>query len=157
MSEGLTNVMGGRFEVGTSHHPPKRKTKNSFTFMRHPVEWYRSFYAAQVQNYKSNHDSFKDFLSSAYGGMEMLDRNWTTLSDYARPFHTRCGFVGRCENLTEDLKTALDLFGEKYNYEELMLRPPVNQSIVDIYPDEEDIAMILDKERELVELFYNED
>lgn len=99
---------------GTLHNPGIReKVKNlySFAFVRHPIDWYKSYWAFQSQKdwrYQDNaiakcqDENFSNFIYKVYE----QERSYLT-----RHFQDFCGenwdqldFLGTQENIREDLK-----------------------------------------------------
>jgi len=146
VAEGLVYTGMGQFIEKTSHRPPKKSDKKkhgkkyTFTFVRNPVDWYRSFYASRVDKKLAEPFKFYEFLIEMYSGMEIFGRKWTTLKDYLKPF-MKCDFVGRTENLRLDLKKAMEMFDERMEGN-LLDRPKVNVSNYKVGPDKESIKLI---------------
>lgn len=102
----------GLFDV---HVDPKTVTSDgrfSFAFVRDPVDWYRSRWARSVEQGWSNHNVIGRELKS--GNFDEFVKNCMTkfpegmLSETYRRFED-VDFIGRYENLREDLIKALTL------------------------------------------------
>jgi len=150
VSEGLVQYMNGKFELGSSHQPPKGKYKKfTFTFIRHPVDWYRSYYASRDEVV-----SFNEFVKYAYSGKARFfnDKPWTSYSDYLKPF-LECDFVGKTESLKDDLRTALA--GEAFDEDVLLNRPKVNIAKKKVDIDDESRKLIEKKEKYIIDKYYD--
>lgn len=105
-------------EIGEFHDWPSRITmmpaqerKLKFCFIRHPLEWLRSYWLHEMyfgwstdmfaQNIKA--DTFADFLSNSI----RVYANGPVSNVYA-PFIEQCGFVGRQESIVGDLLCVLE-------------------------------------------------
>lgn len=128
VSEGLVQYMDGNFISGTSHQPPTGKEKKfTFTFIRYPVDWYKSYYASRVDQKIMPAHQFEQFIEKMYAGEKVFGRKWTSLSDFFEPY-LKCDFVGKTESLGKDLIKALDIAKESRDKGNLLDRPKVNQS-----------------------------
>jgi len=97
----------------------------SFTFVRSPLAWYKSFWAHRkiAPRLGATHRFALDWLMDENFEKFMIN----VLEKYPEGFLTKVyqlylgergddlGYVGRQENLREDLITALNLAGEKFN------------------------------------------
>lgn len=166
ISEGLTRYKVGKFEVGTSHNPPDPKDKQfhgkklSFTFIRHPVDWYKSYFTSRVDKSKEMAGDFYNFLIRMYDGGLDIDgvkvlpcvTHWTNLTDYYQKFLV-CDAVGRMEDLPGSLKHILTTFGEECPVE-LLQRPKVNTSTYHFDVDPQSRKLIEEKESWIIDNFY---
>jgi len=163
VSEGLVAYMKGEFVLGSSHSPPgvfKEKEKEckgrlKFAFIRHPVEWYRSYYASRVASGQTEQVNFSEFLDYAFYEKPCFfnDKPWTTYGNYLKPF-LKCDFIGRTEKLAVDLGKALDMAGEEYHPDRLLDRPKVNESTRTVSVDDIDIRLIEKKEKWIINKYY---
>lgn len=106
-----------------------------FAFVRHPLEWYRSYWAYKMtvgwdkMNKSDNackSKYFDEFITN------IIDKNPGRYTSVCREF---CGhpdnpidFTGRVENMEEDLRHALKLAGEEIVRDVIGDTPPVNKS-----------------------------
>lgn len=104
-----------------------------FAFVRNPLDWYRSYWAHRMRKgWKPQHkidsvcasDDFETFVR------HMLEKFPSYVSDlyelYAGPENDEIGFVGRQENLIEDLIRALREAGEAFDEDRIRETEPVN-------------------------------
>ena len=116
----------------------------TFTFVRHPASWYRSMWAHQMDEgwgaiddpewftprwiefwakftRDCHSNSFDQFVRNCIdhypGGL---------VSSLYEAYTAECDFVGKQENLSADLQTALDQAGERYNPARLLSTQPRN-------------------------------
>lgn len=133
----------GRTETHRSHCFPsqvdKAELKNRFvfTFVRDPLTWYQSRWAYSMETGWNPEDMFdlrcasNDFLTfiqnciSHYPKCGFVSRTYAFYT--ASPAHP-FDFIGRQENLTEDLITALHMAGEEFDEEIVRSVPRVNQT-----------------------------
>ena len=152
VSEGLVQYMNGKFELGSSHQPPKGKYKKfTFTFIRHPVDWHRSYYASM-----GDEMTFNEFIKYAYSGKAKFftGKPWTSYSDYLKPF-LECDFVGKTESLKEDLGKAIIMSGEEFDEGNLMDRSKINVAKRKIDVDDESRELIEKKEKYIIDKYYD--
>jgi len=111
------------------------KEKFTFAFVRHPLGWYRSYWAYKMtkgwdrKNYfdedcRSNH--FDEFINA------MLKHHPGRFSHVCKGFigtqQDPIDFVGRFENLRSDLRKALELAGEELKRDTIDTAKPWNVS-----------------------------
>lgn len=171
VEKALRNAFGKRATPSKIRHLSLQHIpKNTFriTFVRHPLAWYKSYWTYKV-NYgwdvnnsfdmKIRTNVFQDFID---GVIEHCPGHFTeTVNIFAGTRDNQIEFVGRQENLVNDLITSLHLAGE-YNWFEDDIRntPRQNQSLnkvkeFAIYRPDQEIK-ILDLEKEVIERFYKE-
>lgn len=109
--------------------------KFRFAFVRNPLALYRSYWqfkmtvgwdAANALDQRCQSDDFGVFVQNvldAYPGIYAR-----TLHDFVGPPEAPIEFVGRYENLVEDLVTALSLAGEHFDAAAIRTLPPYNVS-----------------------------
>lgn len=112
---------------GYGHLFPAQMPTNGnafFTFVRHPVTWWQSFYQWNINDAHSRFsdlekrtESFDEWLND-YGEFWLgfyshLVRRYTG-ADTVKPTNNLVTLVGKTENLKEDLKNILDIVGEPY-------------------------------------------
>ena len=138
-----------RGEVGRDHATPAELADKPaylhravvFTFVRHPLSWYQSYWAYRMKNgwhraspgevaapirtvsldATCRDDDFERFVRNC---LRRYPKGWVThLYDH----YTRgCTFIGRQERLREDLLFALTLAGEPVNVEIARTYPAQN-------------------------------
>ena len=156
--------LGGReeYHASTAHGPQIP----AFGFVRHPITWYESYWRHR--------------LSTGWDDAALLDRECGA-NDYRvfvenvitklRPGHlgrtfeamlgtdySGCSFIGRFENLTADLVSALSFFGEPLSIKKLLAVRPKNVGDRKKFPAVELPHELLEQlvcfERGLVTRFY---
>ncbi len=103
---------------------------------------------------------FAEFVSYMYEEKPTLfdsGHPWETLESYVSPFVDGCDFVGKTENLKEDLAKVLDMAKEGYDSGNLMDREKVNTATVKVTVDDKTRKLIEKKEKGLIERFYAKD
>lgn len=97
------------------------KGKYHFCFVRHPLTWYQSMWA---YNWKENHWHYgqqkdlastkhKNFNEFIYKVVKKFPQGF--LNSHYNKWTKHCDFIGKYENMEEDLITALKNAGEKFN------------------------------------------
>ena len=129
----------------------------SFCFVRHPVTWYRSFWCYRLKKH-TLHLSFKLDL---YWDINYEKFILTALDKYPNGFVSQLykyydldnmDFVGRQENLANDLAKALRLAGDEFDKGILKNERRVNLSASNPkYGDQAIIGRMLEKRIEKVE------
>lgn len=113
-----------------------KKDRFQFCFVRRPVEWYRSFWCYRVQSqhldpnfpldkcWAEEYEPFLENVLTAYpdGFVTQIYKC------YVGADNTWMDFVGRQENLVDDLVTALNLAGETIDEKRLRRLKPMNVS-----------------------------
>ena len=164
---------GASFEVldSVSPHadlPAVRNVKRQFTFafVRHPLTWWQSFWAYRRatgwikrhpfdSRVRSNGNDFSTFVDNVIARAPgYLSR---TFENYVGPPSAPIDFIGRYENLTDDLVEALRLSGESFDENIVRARPPENASNYKAFPAKysaKQAADLADAERVAIERFY---
>ncbi len=106
-----------------------------FTFIRNPITWYqsrwagpyaRSVYPQRTRNQAGFHFANKRELHDfRYWLTNALDRN--SASNFFHEYIDDCDFIGKTENLKNDLTSALKIAGEKFN-KKFLNSPPINKA-----------------------------
>jgi len=162
--ESIPRELGGREEY---HAPTSRGPQlPAFGFVRHPLTWYESYWRhrmstgrddSSVIDEKCRSDDFLGFLGNVLSKLPAgyLGRTFEAMlgANYGD-----CQFVGRFENLTADLVSALSFFGEPVSVRKILASPPRNvgdrkKFPVVVLPDEISEQLVL-FERDLVARFY---
>ncbi len=135
----------------------------SFAFVRKPFEWYRSFWA---------HRNREGFVLVPKFPLDFLwDKNFETfitnvIKTYPDGFLTdiyKCyvgedgkalDFVGRQENLREDLIKALTLAGEEFNEKRIRTIKKFNTTASEEVLNERIKQVLMEKEKWITDTFY---
>lgn len=186
VDESLKRAFGKRYikmnlEVGfhadiNGIHIPKSKVEVrhfSFAFVRHPLDWYRSYWKFNYDKFERDKDApllegepeyydgqmvLADFCHSTNFGQFIDNIIEKFPNGY---YHTvikeneGVDFMGRQENLYFDLCDALDMAGERYNEDDL-LSQHVNVSLKQIDEDytKEQKERIMEMESWVIEKYY---
>ena len=139
----------------------------TFAFVRHPLDWWRSFWAFRMRTeWQPGHpiDSracspdFDEFISQV---LEHLDGHLTErFGWYIGPAEAPISFIGRFESLTDDLVRALTAAGERFD--EVLLRAHPRSNVTDYYRfpamfDPELARRLARSEHAIIERFYADD
>jgi hypothetical protein len=123
----------GYTHLGLEHCPDPARFR--FAFVRNPLALYKSYWqfkmtvgwdAANALDECCQSDDFDAFVRkvlSAFPGIYAR-----TLRDFVGPVEAPIEFVGRYENLVEDLVTALTLAGERFDASAIRTLPAYNVS-----------------------------
>lgn len=133
----------------------------TFTFVRHPLRWYASFWAYRMEWGWRNQDPLDSCLCADFPAfIRRVLRRFPKghLSDrydlYVGP-PGLMSFVGRTENLVEDLVAALREAGEEFDEEDLRKTPRANETrLRPVYPEDLHAALLKAEERALVRFGY---
>ena len=153
----------------TPHHPPlselDRRGRFTFAFVREPLSWYGSFW--QFRNYHLLHKDpahaghpcdpfvgldFPDFIE------KVVEHLPGFLSGHYAQFVGRIGqeidFIGRYENLEDDLVFALRTADQDFKEETVRSLPPIN--VTAPHPDcpQETRLRLMQSESRAYERFY---
>jgi hypothetical protein len=163
----LQNITPNITELGNAHYSPLRigqrhDFENSFCVVRHPLDWYRSFFRYRIatswrmgQNTKVYNDgphpvdvhchseSFEGFIAKM---IAYCPNGWVT-SLYLR-FVPFCKYVLRQENLQDDLKKRLESWG--YTFPKGIKQANVTQGGIDTSLSTERKGKILRVEAEII-------
>jgi len=100
-----------------------------FTFVRHPLTWYRSYWQMR-QNDPTDRAGkwidtivdlpFREFIET------VIRESPGYLSNFYEDFVSRCRAIGKQENLRKDLDQILKLLRIPYNRESIFTRPASN-------------------------------
>jgi hypothetical protein len=152
--------------VSIEQHPMlcdvDRAGRFTFAFVREPISWYRSlwrFHRAQPQDHWPKLNRYiglplPDFLSS------VASERPGYLGQYFNCFIGEGGeaidFVGRIENLADDLVHALTLAGQSFNEATVRAHPYRNPSSFPCAPVPEAVAeQVRTAEHQVYERFYS--
>lgn len=119
-----------------SFHQVDVRDKFTFAFVRHPLDWYASFWSCRMNigptaphrdslgRYLS--DDFEQFLRDVFKYLPgHLSKRYER---YVGPFPGVLDFVGRQENLSPDLVRALRMAGEEFDEKKILATSPENVS-----------------------------
>jgi len=122
-------------ELGRTHWSPLMvpppKGKLSFTFVRHPLSWLRSFWQFSQSVNWGWHPGFQELIECRHDTLEGFTRNLLSqhpgvITGKFKEFYENCAEVGRLENLRADLITVLSSAGEDFDREFILNAEPVN-------------------------------
>lgn len=175
------------FRLGSTHWmfhelPPKiRRGRKAVTIVRHPIAWYRSYYASRIRAKRKGvgtgfrqrliaevghplemHRRFAQVMNATFHASNsfadfadrITDDHPGILSAMFRAFSAPCGFVCRNETLVKDMIEALRRNGEAAVLPRLYSTPPRNQSSQ--LPDCSHAVeqLIMESERYTIERWY---
>lgn len=116
-------------------HNKYKKNRFSFAFVRHPLSWYRSFWCYRMkygwrgrslfpadEQWSSDPNRWIWRLTGAFPGGFLTKLYKMFVGDNG----DELGFVGKQENLVDDLITALRLAGEDFDEKKVRGTPKVN-------------------------------
>jgi hypothetical protein len=169
-------MMAGGIELrpeGDEFHPPLRDLDSgnrfTFAFVREPAAWYGSMwqFQRQLRDRFPDHDypltaldpfiglPFPEFLQACIGSFpghvsEMFKA-------FVGPPESPIDFIGRYEELQDDLIRALRLTGEEFDEEAIRSFPPTNTAATPAPMCPDAIRQrLLETEREAYQRFYPE-
>jgi len=129
-----------------------------FTFVRHPVAWYRSYWACRVEKGwrvdwidKFKADTFEKFMEN------MANTNRPYVSEMFYHYIGKpkmMNFVGYNENMAIDLMHILDFLNIKFDRKEILKLSPVNASILKPKCSKELIDKIINIEHKIITEYY---
>lgn len=155
-------------KLGDGYHPTRSEldTEGHFTFafVREPVSWYGSTWSYRrwlrttgLEDMQHFYDpwldlDFPDFVDRILDSQPgFLSRSYES---YVGPPDDPIDFIGRFENLTDDLVRALELAGQDFDEDALRNFAPVNRS-APAPPCPPDLrARLMHVERDAYERFY---
>jgi hypothetical protein len=142
-----------------------KEGKLIFGFVRHPLSWYQSLWASRMQ---------KGWPTKPGGSNDCSKENFVEYMEKrlkyfpcsaSKMYETKLGstreniFIGKMENLREDLCTALDMAGEVYdpeiihNYKKINVASAASEWKEQCYYTPEILERVLDSEKEAIERF----
>ena len=157
-------------------HQVKRELRESltdkylFSFVRKPLDLLKSFYISKIypefvdfEDYKeTNHEkiSFKEFVYSKESSF--ATRLYTNYLRSPKGIFPYADYIGRTENLKEDLIEALEIAGEDFDKDVIRNMPPIRQGASleaakeVIKCDDEVLDFIREGEKTAHDIFYSE-
>ena len=133
------------FSLGSNHHPGLRDCpclhKFKFAFVRHPLALYRSYWQYKmtygwdphnVIDQRCRADDFHSFVTAVLTHMPGVYGQ--SLDEFVGTAAHPIDFIGKYENLTEDLVSALQLAGERFDANAIRALPPYNVSDKQAFP-----------------------
>jgi hypothetical protein len=139
----------------------------TFAFVRHPLDWWRSFWAFRMRrgwqpghpiDSRASSPDFDEFIGQV---LEHLDGHLAErFGSYIGPPEAPISFIGRFESLIDDLVRALTAAGERFDEALLRAHPPSNVSDYDRFPaafDPELARRLAQSEHAIIERFYAHD
>lgn len=107
----------------------------SFTFVRHPLHWYQSYWAYKVREQWNDANNEFDSVVQSDSFIQFLDNVMSFFPGYfsgvVDRFTSGVTFVGKQERLVPDLILALTLAGEDFDASVIRSKPPLNVSSQD--------------------------
>ena len=171
----IHNASIPHFESGAKHESPYYRIHHPldrvrtiagnrflFAFVRDPLDWWRSFWGHRMRFGWGNHpvdnacraNDFNEFMAN------VVDRppGWCSAMyrQFVGPRHQPIHFVGRFENLANDLLEALHLAGERFDERAVRSTPPENVNDYSRLAAEYSPSMleaVRNSEREAIERF----
>lgn len=136
----------------------------SFCFIRHPVQWYKSFWGFRrrhrlrrphkilIRQDPLEYNWSKDFNRFLSNMLDEFPDGY--LTGLFKMFTSHVNFVGKQENLVDDLVTALKTAGE--NFDEKKLRATEPKNVGQMSPDINSglHERLLKSESEIIEKYY---
>lgn len=119
--------------IGLEHCPCPEKFK--FAFIRHPVDLYRSYWQFKMTcgwdpknqlDMECQSDNFHKFINNVIDNYPGIFGK--SLIDFTGEINNEIEFVGKYENLVEDLILALKYAGETFDEDFIRTLPPYNVS-----------------------------
>ncbi len=140
----------------------------TFSFVRHPLAWWRSFWGHRMREGWIYPDHEIDSRASSENFEEFIDQVAESLPGFLTELFTRyvgeppttVEFVGRTEHLTGDLSSALRSAGQPFDEAALLACPPANVGDFECFPARYPrrlAAAIVRAESEVVQRFYADD
>lgn len=135
----------------------------AIAFVRHPLTWYPSYWNYRVRTgWQPNHDidecasdDFQSFIAAVVekfpGWLTVYLQNWIGTAE--RP----ADFVGRYENLQDDIQRGLDFYSEPFDKDRLLSTPIANKGDYLNHPaiwTESLKKKVCESESELIEQYY---
>lgn len=153
-----------RYHAGVNEGPGQDRP--SFGFVRYPVTWYESYWRHRLSyGWKDDHnidrecqsDDLERFVES------VVDRYPGWMGRYFEQWlgkdHESLAFVGRFENLVDDLCLGLKKFDQPFDESKLRATEPINVGNAKCFPaamSGSTISKVVDSERRIIERFYAE-
>lgn len=149
--------------------PPGVDSKPHFTFVRHPLAWYRSYWQHRMRCGWDRWDDFDQIVKSPTFA-QFVERAVEFYPGYLSVIYYRrfagppgheIEFVGRTENLVDDLIAGLESLGETFDAAAIRSTPPQNVAPISgmhrnlcVQISQPLIDRILESERESLARFY---
>jgi hypothetical protein len=164
-------IVWTRLGPGSRGHATLEQTRTysdrfSFAFVRHPLDLYRSRWAANTRDgwpmnrflHDARSDDFPGFVS------QVVERHpgfaGTHFAEFTGPPEAEITFVGRYETLVDDLVRALDAAGEDYDQQALRSYAPTNRGDYELHGANYDLALaerVVEAERDAILRWYKDD
>ena len=167
LTDGHTRHESLEGRIASGHNVPthygkfnkRSKERRVFTFVRHPLSWYASYWNWKSNAFKwtdSNEFDRKCKSSDFHEFIEnVLDNYDGYLTEMYYTFTSHCGMIGKIESIGEDLKIILKHYNESFNYKTLG-RLPANTGRYKVKYTKSLADRIMDSEKLVVNRFgYN--
>jgi len=163
---GLPTVEAGHAPItaGNMHNATRyinARDRIQFAFVRHPLNWYASFWSFRMFSGWSSLPAPLDACMSAdfdrfiRNALRAFPQGWVghLYRRYLGPTLDGAGFIGRTERLAEDLVHVLRLAGESFDEAKLRAVPQLNVSPIRPVYSRKLRQAVLCVEREIIERF----
>lgn len=133
--------------------------KFTFAFVRHPLNWYASFWNHRMMTGWKFQDRIDRYMSLDFEAFvwNVIRHDPGHLAKRYESYLGRApgvlGFIGRTEDLASGLVKALRLAGETFNEEKLLGTPRENVSLIRPVYSSRTRGALLEAERETLERF----
>jgi hypothetical protein len=145
-------IVWTRLGPGSRGHATLEQTRAysdrfSFAFVRHPLDLYRSRWAANTKDGWPMNRFLHDARSADFPGFvdRVIERHpgfaGRHFAEFTGPAENEIAFVGRYETLVDDLVRALDAAGENYDEAALRSYAPANRSDYQRHAANYDLAL----------------
>lgn len=162
----LVDYSNGALEDHAHCTDPRGSYLPSMAFVRHPVTWWQSFWAYKARNgwtptetisETCKSDDFNEFIRR----VAVLEPGFYSkfLEAWVGEPENPIDFIGKFENLADDLEHGLTLFGVQFDRQLLRAAPRINTTNYGSQPTNMTKfteQLILETERRTLERFYND-
>ena len=146
---------------GFDQIPKTHKGLFLFGFIRHPLTWYKSYFAHRIRYGWT--ESVLDKMCRSELFSEFIELSCVGYSGYMNRvlcarYLNNCNFVGRFENIKEDLTAAMTGAGEEFSMDGIYETPPSNVGVYDSLNVEYTSRtkdLVLRSEKTVVERWYS--
>jgi hypothetical protein len=131
--------------------------KGAFCFIRHPYEWYKSFWQfKQEQGDKWNFMELDKYAMVDLSDFIKLSTKYHPgyLTNLYKQYTEKCDYIGKCETLASDLVSILKRIGFGFNEGSVMKSRPVNTTNNTMVLDSELKKCIYESEKDLIDKYY---
>jgi hypothetical protein len=144
---------------------PDRERLFTIAFVRHPLDWWRSFWAHRMRegwifpdheiDSRASSEDFDEFIEQVIENLpgfcgELFER-------FTGPPDAPASFIGRYERLVDDLVAALESAGQEFNEDALRAFPPRNvgdERYLNVRYRKDAVRRLAKAERPAIERWY---